>query len=131
MRTVLVADDEPTIRTLVAAILDQADIRTLEAADGEQTLEMVHRCRPDLILLDILMPGINGIDVCQRIRAEKDIAGTPVIMLTACGQESDRERGQRAGADGFIIKPFSPATLLEMVEKALSDGAKLARPASG
>jgi len=122
LRTVLVVDDEPTIRTLVTAVLDQTGVRTIEAADGRQALTMARRHRPDLILLDILMPGINGIDVCQQIRAERAIAQTPVVMLTACGQDSDRERGRRAGADAFVVKPFSPAALLETVTKTLSGG---------
>ncbi len=130
MRTVLIADDEPTIRKLVAAVLDRTDIRTLEAADGAQALEMVRRHQPDLILLDILMPKINGIDVCQQVRAERAIARTPVVMLTACGQESDRERGRRAGADGFIVKPFSPAALLETVVNTLAGGARAAPSAT-
>ena len=120
MHTVLVADDEPTIRRLVAAVLDRTDVRTLEAADGAQALEMARRHRPDLILLDILMPRMNGIDVCQQIRAERALVRTPVVMLTACGQESDRERGRKAGADGFVVKPFSPAALLETVANILA-----------
>lgn len=131
MWTVLIADDEPAIRTLVAAVLDETGVRTVEAADGAEALEMARHHRPDLILLDILMPKMNGIDVCQQIRAGGDIAHTPVVMLTACGQDSDRERGRGAGADGFILKPFSPATLLEAVESALAGRARPTRSASG
>jgi len=120
MRTVLVADDERTIRTLVAAVLDQGGVRTIEAADGTEALDMARRHRPDVVLLDILMPNMNGIDVCRQIRAERALSRTPVIMLTACGQESDQERGQKAGANAFIVKPFSPAVLLQTVLTALS-----------
>ena len=124
MKTVLIVDDEPTIRTLVNAVLDGRDIRTLEAADGPEAMGMIRRYRPDLVLLDIVMPRMDGFTVCQRIRAEKSMTLTPVLLLTALGQESDHERARLAGADGVIHKPFSPAALRATVESIISGGEK-------
>ena len=122
MKTVLVVDDEPTIRTLVNAVLDGPDVQTIEAADGSEAIDMIRRYRPDLVLLDIVMPRMDGFAVCERMRAEESTARTPVLLLTALGQESDRERARQAGADGVVQKPFSPAVLRATVESILSDG---------
>ena len=122
MKTVLVVDDEPTIRTLVNAVLDGPDVQTIEAADGSEAIDMIRRYRPDLVLLDIVMPRMDGFAVCERMRAEESTARTPVLLLTALGQESDRERARQAGADGVVQKPFSPAALRATVESILSDG---------
>lgn len=121
MKTVLVVDDEPTIRTLVNAVLDSPDVQTIEAADGSEAIDMIRRYRPDLVLLDIVMPRMDGFAVCERMRAEESTARTPVLLLTALGQESDRERARQAGADGVVQKPFSPAVLRATVESILSD----------
>jgi CheY-like chemotaxis protein len=122
MKTVLVADDEPAIRTLVNAILDGPGIRTLEAADGPEAIEMAHQHQPDLVLLDVAMPRLNGFAVCQRLKAEASMASTPILLLTALAQESD---ARRVGADGIVQKPFSPAALRATVESILG-GAKSA-----
>lgn len=123
MKTVLIVDDEPTIRTLVNAVLDGPGVRTLEAADGPEAMDMIRRYRPDLVLLDVVMPRMDGFTVCQRMRAEESMARTPVLLLTALGQESDHELARRAGADGVVHKPFSPAVLRATVESILN-GAK-------
>ena len=122
MKTVLVADDEPTIRALVNAILEDSDVLTLEAADGAEALAMAHSHRPDLVLLDVVMPRMDGFTVCQRMKAESSTAHTPVLMLTALAQDSDRQRAFRAGADGVVQKPFSPAALRSTVEGILNAG---------
>lgn len=124
MKTVLIVDDEPTIRTLVNAVLEGPGMRTLEAADGPEAIDMIRRCQPDLVLLDVVMPGMDGFTVCQRMKAEKSMARTPVLLLTALAQESDHERARRAGADGVVQKPFSPAALRATVESILSGGKK-------
>jgi CheY-like chemotaxis protein len=124
VRTVLVVDDEPTIRALVNAILDDSGVRTLEAADGPEALDMVRRYRPDLVLLDVVMPRMDGFTVCQRMKAEKSMACTPVLLLTALAQEPDHRRARRAGADGIVQKPFSPAVLRATVESILNSGKK-------
>jgi DNA-binding response OmpR family regulator len=108
----------------VNAVLDGRGVRTLEAADGEEAMDMIRLYRPDLVLLDVVMPGMDGFAVCQRMRAEKSMARTPVLILTALAQESDHQRAQRAGADGVVQKPFSPHVLRATVERILSDGKK-------
>jgi len=122
VKTVLVADDEPTIRALVNAILDGSDVRTLEAADGPEALDMAQRYQPDLVLLDVVMPRMDGFAVCQKIKAESSMARTPVLLLTALAQESDHQRARHAGADGIVQKPFSPAVLRATVENILNGG---------
>jgi len=124
VKTVLVVDDEPTIRTLVNAILDGSGVRTVEAADGLEALDMARRYQPDLVLLDVVMPRMDGFTVCQRIKAEESTARTPVLLLTALAQESDHQRARRVGADGIVQKPFSPAVLRATVEGVLNGGKK-------
>jgi len=121
VKTVLVADDEPTIRALVNAVLEGPDIRTLEAADGAEALAVAHTHRPDLVLLDVVMPKMDGFSVCERMKAESSTARTPVLLLTALAQDSDRQRARRAGADGVVQKPFSPTALRAIVESILND----------
>jgi CheY-like chemotaxis protein len=122
VKTVLIVDDEPTIRTLVNAVLDGRGMRTLEAADGPEAIDMIRRYQPDLVLLDVVMPGMDGFTVCQRMKAEESMARTPVLLLTALGQESDHERARLAGADGVVQKPLSTAVLRATVESILSGG---------
>jgi two-component system phosphate regulon response regulator PhoB len=124
VKTVLVVDDEPTIRTLVNAILDDSGVRTLEAADGLEALDMARRHQPDLVLLDVVMPRMDGFAVCQRMKEERSMARTPVLLLTALVQESDRQRARRVGAEGIVQKPFSPAVLRATVEGILNGGKK-------
>jgi CheY-like chemotaxis protein len=124
MKTVLVVDDEPTIRTLVNAILDGSGVRTLEAADGLEALDMARRHQPDLVLLDVVMPRMDGFAVCQRMKGEKSMARTPVLLLTALVQESDHQRARRVGAEGIVQKPFSPAALRATVENILNGDKK-------
>jgi CheY-like chemotaxis protein len=123
VKTVLVVDDEPTIRTLVNAILEGSSLRTLEAADGPEALDMARRHQPDLVLLDVVMPRMDGFAVCQRIKAENSMARTRILLLTALVQESDHQRARSVGADGILQKPFSPAVLRATVETML-DGSK-------
>jgi len=124
VKTVLVVDDEPTIRTLVNAILEDSDVRIVEAADGPQALDMARRYRPDLVLLDVVMPRMDGFAVCQRMKAEQSTAAVPVLLLTALVQESDHQRARSVGADGIVQKPFSPAALRATVETMLEGGKK-------
>lgn len=113
-------DDEPTITEVVARYLERAGYRTRVAADGPQALEQVARQRPDLVVLDLMLPGIDGLEVMRRIRApapDRDRIG--VILLTAKGEESDRVIGLRLGADDYVVKPFSPAELVARVDAVL------------
>jgi CheY-like chemotaxis protein len=117
--TVLVCDDEPVLRMLVRATLDQGDYTVVEACDGDEALARTHSEQPDLILLDMMMPGRSGSDVLRALRADPATADTPVIMLTARAQASDREAMNLAGADHYLTKPFSPDGLAALVEEVL------------
>jgi len=104
-RTILVADDDPHIRQLLAFALAKAGLDTLEASDGEEAIAMVEAHRPDLLVLDINMPRMDGIDVCRRLRAGSDI---PILFLSSRDDEIDRILGIELGADDYVTKPFSP-----------------------
>jgi DNA-binding response OmpR family regulator len=116
--TVLVVDDEPTIVEVVGRYMQRAGFETLEAADGFEALRLVEESRPDLVVLDVMLPGIDGIEVMKRLH---ELSGdpVPVILLTARGEESDRLVGLRRGADDYVVKPFSPAELVARVGAVL------------
>ena len=116
MTTILIVDDEPPILDLVRFTLEDADVRVVEASDGVEALAVARRVRPDLILLDVHMPRLDGFEACRQIRREPSLARTPIVMLTAASQEADRARGRDAGADEYLTKPFSPLALLALVE---------------
>ena len=119
MRTVLIADDESSIRLLVHATIESDDYTVVEAADGTGAWDMIQKVKPALVLLDIHMPGRNGLDVLRLIKADPTLVGTRVILLTSKAKESDIEAGLIAGADFYLTKPFSPLDLLTRVEEAL------------
>jgi len=121
MPTILVVDDEPPILELVRFTLEDEQIRVLEAGDGLQALETALAVRPDLILLDVQMPRLDGLEVCRRLRADASLAGTRIVMLTAAGQDADRARGLAAGADEYLTKPFSPLALFTLVRSLLPE----------
>ena len=121
MPTILVVDDEPPILELVRYTLEDEQIRVLEASDGAQALETALAARPDLILLDVQMPRLDGLEVCRRLRADASFAGTRIVMLTAAGQDADRARGLAAGADEYLTKPFSPLALFTLVRSLLPE----------
>ena len=116
MTTVLVVDDEPTIREIVVGYLDREGYRTLEAADGNRARELLEVDSPDLVVLDVMLPGTDGLDLCRWIRSRSRL---PVIMLTARGEESDRIVGLELGADDYVTKPFSPRELTARVRTVL------------
>jgi DNA-binding response OmpR family regulator len=115
---VLVVDDEPTIVEIVGRYLERAGYESRGAADGFEALELAATERPDLVVLDLMLPGIDGIEVMRRLR---ELNGPPlaVILLTARGEESDRLVGLRQGADDYVVKPFSPAELVARVGAVL------------
>ena len=115
---VLVVDDEPTIAEVVSRYLERAGYRTRTAATGPQALEQVARQRPDLVVLDLMLPGIDGLEVMRRMR-QADGPPIATILLTAKGEESDRVIGLRLGADDYVVKPFSPAELVARVDAVL------------
>jgi len=119
LRTVVIADDEPSMRLLVHATIESDDYTVVEAVDGTQAWAMIQEHHPSLVLLDVQMPGISGLEVLQLIKGEPSLAATRVILLTAKAQESDIEAGLIAGADFYLTKPFSPLDLLTRVEEAL------------
>jgi two-component system, OmpR family, response regulator ResD len=116
--SVLVVDDEPTIAEVVARYLERAGYRARIAPDGPRAIEAAAQQRPDLVVLDLMLPGIDGLEVMRRMR-EHDRGRTPVILLTAKGEESDRVIGLRLGADDYVVKPFSPAELVARVDAVL------------
>ncbi len=116
--TVLVVDDEPTIAEVVARYLERAGYRTRIAGDGPAAIEAAAAHRPDLVVLDLMLPGVDGLEVMRRLR-EQDSDRIAVILLTAKGEESDRVIGLRLGADDYVVKPFSPAELVARVDAVL------------
>ncbi len=122
---VLVVDDEPTVREVVAGYLRRDGHLVSEAADGPTALRLLESERPDLVVLDMMLPGVNGLDILRRIRAAGDM---PVIMLTARAEESDRVAGLELGADDYVIKPFSPRELAARVNGVLRRAAAKAAP---
>jgi len=113
---ILVIDDEPSVSDLIAYNLRKAHYQVLIAADGRSALRLAHEASPDLILLDLMLPGVDGLDVCRELRKTSDI---PIIMLTARGEEADRVIGLELGADDYICKPFSVRELLARIKAVL------------
>src|SRR5215469_14025815 len=116
-RTVLIADDDPRLRNLLTWTLEQGQFNVVEAADGPSALDKARSVKPDLILLDVGMPGMNGVEVCRQLRAEQMI--TPILILTGFGSEEDKIAGLEAGADDYQTKPFGSKELLARVNALL------------
>ncbi len=119
-KKVLIVDDEPNLTRSMAFILRKEGYDIETAANGEEAIEKVWKIKPHLILLDIMMPKKNGYEVCHEIREEIELRDIYIIMLTAKGQEVDREKGMDMGADEFITKPFSPSQIVERVKAVLN-----------
>ena len=123
MPSVLIVDDEPFIRKLVATTLeDVASFELLEAENGRQALEVAAREHPQIVLLDIDMPELDGYEACRRLRADPNMAQATIVMLTAAAGEEAERQAEEAGADLFLTKPFSPLEILRLVHE-LGDGA--------
>src|SRR4051794_248113 len=124
MSHVLVVDDDPVVAALVAFRLRRLGLEVSVEADGEAGLAAARELRPDLVVLDWLMPRMNGLEVCRALRSDADpeLARTPVLLLTAKAQEPDLERGFAAGATDFVAKPFSTRELVSRVTAALPPG---------
>ena len=120
MHRILVADDSEDLRLLVVATLEDNDYELIEARDGVEALATARAARPSLVVIDWMMPGISGIDVIRILRQEPDHRETPVILLTARTQDSDRELSREVGVNVFLAKPFSPADLIQHVERLLA-----------
>ena len=127
MTTVLVVDDDPTVREVVATYLRRDGLDVLEAADGPAALTADADAEPDLVVLDLMLPGLDGLEVFRRLRARR--GGVPVVMLTARGDEADRVLGLEVGADDYVAKPFSPRELVLRIQALLRRSAPSAAPA--
>ena len=119
---VLIVDDEPHIRLLLEQTLDELEdlgVELLTAKNGGEALELVRSERPQVVLLDVMMPVMNGFDVCRKIKDDAELASTYVVLLTAKGQEFDRVSGAAAGADVYVTKPFDPDDVLARTAEVL------------
>ncbi len=119
-RKILIADDNENIRDALTYLLEDEGYKLWLAKDGADTLKKVREVRPDILFLDIMMPEINGYDVCRIIKNDPDLKNTYIIMLTAKGQVAEQERGKEVGADEYIVKPFSPMEILTKIKKILN-----------
>ncbi|MCL4472987.1 MAG: response regulator [Actinobacteria bacterium] len=118
-KRVLIVDDEASLRTLVRANLEVDGLQVSEAVDGNEAMAMLKKSQPDLILLDIMMPGKDGIEVLEDLASDEKLREIPVVLLTAKGEQEDLERGASLGARGHITKPFDPEQMVRTVKAAL------------
>ena len=118
--TVLIADDEPNILVTLEFLMQREGHRVLLARDGDEALAQLRAHRPDLVLLDVMMPGKTGYEVCQALRADETLARTRVLLLTAKGRDTDVAQGLGVGADGYMTKPFSTQELAARVRELLA-----------
>ncbi len=114
-KLILVADDDEDVRELVVFRLERAGYEVITAGDGEEALKLALDRRPDICVIDVMMPGLDGYELTERMRASEELAGVAIVLLTASVQEAAVERGFAVGADDYIKKPFSPAELLERI----------------
>jgi len=122
MPKVLIVDDEPHIRLLLEQTLEDLEdegVEILIADNGESALEMIRRERPGIVFLDVMMPKMNGFDVCNRVKKLEPVDGIYIVLLTAKGQEFDKKRGVEVGADRYMTKPFNPDEILAVAAEVL------------
>jgi CheY-like chemotaxis protein len=121
MKRVLIVEDQPDIRKLIRMTLEFEAYEIHEASDGASGLRLAQSVLPDLVLLDVMMPGeLDGLQVCQRLKSSPVTRGIKVVLLTARGQARDREAGGAAGADDYLVKPFSPLQLIDTIERLMA-----------
>ena len=118
---ILIVDDEPNIVLSLEFLMEQSGFAVAVARDGDEALAQMASFRPDLVLLDIMLPKMNGFEVCQKIRATPDWAGVRVLMLSAKGRELEVSKGLALGADGYVTKPFSTRDLMDQVRRLLDE----------
>lgn len=123
MRKVLVVDDHADIRRLVRLTLEFEDVEVQEAADGAQALALLQSWQPDAMLVDMMMPGMDGLTLCRQVREQPATRHLPVVFLTARGHAQDREAGMLAGASAYLVKPFSPLQLIQELDRVGRSGA--------
>jgi two-component system alkaline phosphatase synthesis response regulator PhoP len=120
--TILIVDDEAHIRMLIQQTLEELEddgVELMTASNGEEALSIISTSKPNLVFLDVMMPKVSGFDVCQRTKRELGLTGTYIVLLTAKGQEFDRQKGYDSGADLYMTKPFDPDTLLAKAREVL------------
>ncbi len=123
-KKLLIVDDEPHIRMLIEQTLEDLEdegVELLFAENGEQALQIIQEEKPNLVFLDVMMPKMNGMEVCQKVKKELNLSDVYIILLTAKGQEVDRQKGLDMGADRYMTKPFDPDEMLTIAEEILSD----------
>lgn len=121
-RKILIVDDEPHIRMLIAQTLEELEeegVEFLEAENGEVALEIIQNENPQLVFLDVMMPKMNGMEVCRKVKKELQLQGVYIVLLTAKGQEVDKLKGQEVGADVYMTKPFDPEMILDKAKQVL------------
>lgn len=118
-KRILIADDEPSIVISVEFLLKREGFEVSVARDGEEALERIRADRPDLVVLDVMMPKLNGFEVCETVRADPELAVVRILMLTAKGRDAEMRKGLDLGADAYIAKPFSTRDLVERVKSLL------------
>jgi DNA-binding response OmpR family regulator len=118
-KKILVVDDEPNVIKSLTFVLSKEGYDVSSAVNGEEAIAKVRQSKPDLIFLDVMMPKKNGYEVCQEVKSDSGLSDIHIIMLTAKGQEADREKGLKAGADEFMTKPFSPILVIGKVKELL------------
>jgi CheY-like chemotaxis protein len=118
---ILICENEDSLRGLIRDSLEDGGYEFVEAVDGDEAIAKARAERPDLVVLDMMMPGRTGLEVLSELRAEGELAGTRVVMLTARAQAADREAAAAAGVDRFVVKPFSPSRLAALVAELLDE----------
>jgi CheY-like chemotaxis protein len=120
-RTVLLVDDDPLILEILRTILDLEEFAVTTVSDGRQALESVAETRPDVVVCDVMMPELDGFEVCRALKSQPTTADLPVILLTARDRPEDREAGEDAGCDAYLTKPFSPLQLIDVIRDVRVD----------
>jgi len=121
LKKILIADDEKSLRMLIAGTLEIGNFDVIESDNGIEALNLATTEKPDLIILDVMMPGLTGYQVCQKIKEDEQLRQIQIIILTAKGQQADKNTAIEAKADYYVAKPFSPAYLLSLVEEILGE----------
>lgn len=119
-KKILIVDDEPSIVAPLQFLMERNGYRVVVANSGEEALEILEKYRPDLILLDVMLPGLSGFDVCRMIRENNDLADTRIVLVTALGRKVNVAKGMALGADDYIVKPFSNQELVAKVKQLLA-----------
>lgn len=120
-QTVLVVDDDPLILRVVATVLDLEEYEVVTATSAEEALDRLESARPDLVVSDVMMPEMDGFELCEKIRSDPAMATLPIILLTARDSDEDRRRGAEVGGGAYLTKPFSPLELIDEIDRLLQE----------